>query len=433
MMPDSNTGLKVWLSRLVSYAKAVEFGKLSRRMVGLVLLRLVAMLATFVGSVWALRCLGAEQAGVSGFVLAVAQQAVLISAILPNNFLVREVKHRHSRSLVIQSILLQRLAFSLVITLFGGVALAIARPEGSWFLAYLFACPLVVLLAVRCQWYLQAVEDQLSLYRNQCYGAVLAMVLYFAFFRPGTPAYYEVLVALMSAGLVSWLNFRIIRPSITEAFDLSGAISYLKTAMVRARWLYITSLFIYFYVSFQVPLVGLLLDVKSMGIYRAAFLAVSAVHAFSLIVPLVLYPRFIEWHRLGERILWRRQIAIFLALMVLGLFVCALAAIVSPVLFPMVFGEEYAGATWPFVILLLSKLMVVLNGIFAYGLWAQRADKSMFWITSVAAVTSIVLSIWLVPQYGVVAAAIVAVIAEVIVLVLTAVESRRRLNNVKIL
>jgi len=170
-----------------------------------------------------------------------------------------------------------------------------------------------------------------------------------------------------------------------------------------------------------------------MGIYRAAFLAVSAVHAFSLIVPLVLYPRFIEWHRLGERILWRRQIAIFLALMVLGLFVCALAAIVSPVLFPMVFGEEYAGATWPFVILLLSKLMVVLNGIFAYGLWAQRADKSMFWITSVAAVTSIVLSIWLVPQYGVVAAAIVAVIAEVIVLVLTAVESRRRLNNVKIL
>lgn len=418
-----------WIHRWFPQSVASELELLGQRFVWLALYRLGTLLATFAGSAWVLRCLGAEQAGISGFVLAVTQQLVLGSSILPNHFLVREIKQHPDHSHLLQAILVQRLSVSLGIVLLGGVGLWILRPEPSWNRAVWLAFPLVVVLALRSQWYLQARENQLLMYRNQFIGALVALLGFLIFLRKGALAYHEILITVLSATLITTLNLGTLKHGLILRPQCRSLFPYLKDSIRRARWLYFTTLFISFYVTFQVPLVGILLDMMSMGIYRAAFLAVTAFHSFSLIIPLLLYPRFIDWHRQGSDLLWKRQMTIFLSILGVGLLVCLVAAAIAPALFPVIFGSEYSAAAWPFVLLLVSKLVVVLNGIFAYGLWAQQADRAMFYITLVAAVFSLVLSVMLVPAYGVNAAAGIAILSESLILLLTVWESRRRLRN----
>jgi O-antigen/teichoic acid export membrane protein len=185
---------------------------------------------------------------------------------------------------------------------------------------------------------------------------------------------------------------------------------------LEGRWLAISGIVGYIYVFFQTPLVGSLLGTAAVGQYRTAMTLVNGFQAFAVMVPALLYPRMIEWNRRGPDYLWQRQWQIMRVALLLFVPGVIAAFTFSPVVYRVLYGPVFLPAAFPFAMLLASKMVTVLNGIFGWGLWAQGRDRTMLTLTSVAAAASLSLNFLLIPRMGIFGAATVCLLSELIVL-----------------
>ena len=82
----------------------------------------------------------------------------------------------------------------------------------------------------------------------------------------------------------------------------------------------------------------------------------------------------------------------------------------------MAYGEVFARAAMPFAVLIAAQFVLVLSGIFSFGLWAQNQDRSLLILTSVAGAASVTLDVALIPSMGMMGAAVVSLAGELIIL-----------------
>jgi O-antigen/teichoic acid export membrane protein len=187
----------------------------------------------------------------------------------------------------------------------------------------------------------------------------------------------------------------------------------------EVRWLFLTAVVCYVYTSLDGSLLGYLHSLHELGLARPAGQLVSSLNQFFALVPLLLYPRLIQWNKVGADFLWERQKKLGWIL-ALGSVPIALGAFVlAPFVFPLLYGREFAASAYPFVILLTSKLVVLVNGIFGWGLWAKGEDIVLLKIMSVVAIVSLSLNLVLIPKWGLLGSTFVNLASESLILVLT--------------
>jgi O-antigen/teichoic acid export membrane protein len=93
----------------------------------------------------------------------------------------------------------------------------------------------------------------------------------------------------------------------------------------------------------------------------------------------------------------------------------ATAWIASPFLYHVLYGERFASAATPFVILTAAKAFVLVGGPFAWGLWTNGRDLTMLTIMGVSALASTCISVLLIPRFGMPAAAFANLAGEMII------------------
>ena len=138
--------------------------------------------------------------------------------------------------------------------------------------------------------------------------------------------------------------------------------------------------------------------------------------SFLSMIPILLYPRFIEWLKDGPRCLWDRQMQLAGVALCIAIPAIAIVCLVSPRFFLAAFGAPFASAAYPFCLLFASKLVVVINGIFGWGLWAMKKDRQMLYLMVVTALFSISANLFLIPRLGMIAAASVNLASEILIL-----------------
>jgi len=143
------------------------------------------------------------------------------------------------------------------------------------------------------------------------------------------------------------------------------------------------------------------------------------VWTFLSMIPMLLYPRFLEWQKISPDLLYRNQWKLFRFMSAGAVALTAAAFLLSPAVYPMIFGPEFARASIPFAMLVGSICIILLNNLFSYGLWSQGKDRSMLGISIVAAMTSLSLNFLVIPKFGMMGAAAVNIVAEGLILVLT--------------
>lgn len=191
----------------------------------------------------------------------------------------------------------------------------------------------------------------------------------------------------------------------------------------------ITGIVVYIYTQSEAPLLGYLGSLEEMGRYRSATNLIGVAQSFLSMIPILLYPRFIEWLKAGPQALWSRQIQLAALAVCLAAPVAALAFLLAPRVFLYIFGPPFAAAALPFSLLLTSKLVVVVNGIFGWGLWAMKKDKQMLLVMVLAAVFSMSANLFLIPRFGMFAAASVNLASELLILIGCFLLSRSALNS----
>jgi O-antigen/teichoic acid export membrane protein len=101
---------------------------------------------------------------------------------------------------------------------------------------------------------------------------------------------------------------------------------------------------------------------------------------------------------------------------VLGAPLVAGGLVLAPQIIDLAGGQEFEGAAEPLRILLAAGALAWVNGVFGYALIARERQASALWLNVTALTFNVGLNFLLIPRYGIVAAAIVTVASELVIL-----------------
>lgn len=389
----------------------------TRQAYQMTVLRLGGIAVGVVAQIYAARVLGPEKLGISGMALTVAAQGGLLVSFGADTLLVRQ--YRESSDLTVKENLI-RTAFTLrfLLTCLLGLAMLAALPllatHPQFVLASACVLPMIYFQNNQALWVLQADEKVPAQYLANTAGAGLSAALIFLFIRNDSPAGIDAVIGLASCVLAFWISWRAAHASFPKFKFIWPE---MRGLLLGAKWLFLSSLVTFAYTRLEQPMIGLLRSVEELGIYRSALQIISGVQPILAMIPLLLYPKLITWRGVSLDHLWRKQWQLFWVFFPLAMLLGALAVLSMPLVYPLIFGSVYQNAAIPCSLLVCSKLVVILNGIFGWGLWAAKKDKTMLGIMTLVGASSVVLNSMLIPRYGLLAAASVNLLSEIIILI----------------
>lgn len=374
--------------------------------------RFLGMGLGLVGWTWASRCLGPRNVGISGMILSLVTPLPMLLDVLHPTVLIRHYKNAaegEDRFRWVRLSMSVRLTGAVLVCLAALAAVGRNPLPADYRFAEWFFIPLVFLTLLQPLWVFQAAEKQGLQFGLALAQPALAAALYGAFFKPGMTAGSDlavntaalaVLLALYWWGLYRFVPFR------GSPVGWGGAREALALVW-ESRWVFLAGLATYAYTTLEQPLLGFLRSLEELGKYRTAVTLVSAVQNTLAILPTLLYPRFLEWRKQGEEVLWSRQWKLVSAFSVVGVVGSACAFLFLPLVYPILFGAAFEGAALPCAILLTAKFMVLLNGIFGWGLLTDPEYDRRVWLCFVAAgAFSLACNLVFIPKHGMTAAAL---------------------------
>jgi len=150
-----------------------------------------------------------------------------------------------------------------------------------------------------------------------------------------------------------------------------------------------------------------------LGLYAAAYVLAGQLLFLAGPIASVVYPRLAMLHE--QRAGFERAVRDFSG--VLGLLVvpvCVGAAIVAPSLIDVVYGRQYERSIVLLTVLMGMPLVGFYNVAMSQALNAARRHGTVARVAVVAAAVNVVLNLALVPSVGLIGAAVVAVVTEVV-------------------
>ena len=380
-----------------------------------------------ISSVWAARCLGPQKLGISGMVISTVWQLALLVNLNQDTALIRSYKAcktKRERCALISSVVSFRLSTALGIVVLGCGLLPWIHLSSRWRLAVIAAVPLLLLNTNGSAWILQARETAPIYRRSLAIQAGLMLLLYISFMRPGASAGLDVVInasALLFASVYGWRH-------ALEGCTLHLSVAGLCSASRRVcaeKWMVLTGFAIFIYTNLGTPLVGYLAGVEQAGQFRSAWNLSNVYAQATQIMTILLYPRFIAWHQENPEILRIRQNKIALALAAVLIPFVALMFAMAPTIFRMFYGPAFGAAAYPWAILMTSKSILAISGIYSAGLWARSQDSGIASAMMLTAAISLVLNLIAIPALGITGAALVTVLSESFILVAAIILTRR--------
>jgi O-antigen/teichoic acid export membrane protein len=152
-------------------------------------------------------------------------------------------------------------------------------------------------------------------------------------------------------------------------------------------------------------LLGLLATQAALGTYAVAVNASEVLFYLPSAVGTALLPAVA---RAGVATGVERTLRVFRVVMIITLAAVAVAALVGPVLLPVVFGGDYHGSVEPFLFLLPSAIGFVASAVFSNALLASGAPALSSLGPVVSLTIGVALDLILIPKHGAAGAAIAA-------------------------
>ncbi len=382
-------------------------------------LRIISVLLAFVSGAYAARVLGPTKLGLSGLAQVLVAQAAALTCLNLDIYLTR--KYRALEGIIqSQNKLISR---HLCLRLFGCLSYISYLVVRSWpytrdsNLLAMGATFLALGQFLSPMWLLQAQGKAKLLLIFAAIQQIAVACLVISTITKESIAGADLLIlgiCSSAASLTGWMfalkENRIIWPKDRSELQI------IVGEIIEARWIILTGLAIFAYTQFGQIQVAHGLNPEAMGQYRTALQVANSVGLIGSSLPLFYYPRLIKIANRNPERVWDEQksLARVASYLTGGIVVLSLPVIYK--LYPVIFGESYIAAAPAACILFASKMIVVINGIFCWGLWAAGADKEMFIVVGIAAILSLSLNCALIPVYGLTAASSVGLLSEIFVL-----------------
>jgi O-antigen/teichoic acid export membrane protein len=393
--------------------------RLARQMgLAMVLMAATKMITVFAGA-WAVRCLGPDSLSISTMIFTTVAQLGLLSGTSLDALVIRRYKNlptaeaRHQFAVEVTN---HRLFLGGCMALIGFGLFLVLGLSREWLLAALAGAPLLIFYSIQPTWVIAAEEKSHLRYVISSFQSLVVAALFVACFHRGQRAGSDVVVMATGAAVAFFFATTVALKWRNPLPIDFRALRTLWPMLKDGRWLVLTAVVLYAQGQIDLALLGYLRH-QDIGIYGVAYKIVGPVQEICLLLQLVLYPRFVEWQKLGAQEMWKRQTRLSLVFAA-GLIPAGLVALVTvPVVMHALYGAAFQAAAYPTVILLIGRGVWVISLWFSLGLWAGTQDRRAFLILLPVALVTLVLTLLLVPRYGMWAAASVNLLSQVLVCV----------------
>lgn len=371
----------------------------------------------FFASAWMIRCLQPENLGISGVVSVAVIQAGLFINLGFDIVGARDIaSNKDNARSIIETIIGLRMRVCLLLITIWFLGIVFFHPPSNTLFAWLMGAPLLLVGAFNNNWIFQGLEEMPILSKITAFISLVSAAAYLLFFRPVMPAGSDLLVMIFANGvglLFSWkFIHRKTRLSFFSTFDWQKA----KIMLWNARWAFGMILVMFVYSQLDVLLLARFVDITQVGQYRCSTTMIGYVVLVIGIIPTLLYPRYAVWYKKSPELLWRYQKYLAVVFAVITFPVMIVAIFISKPLFHILYGISYNEAIIPFIILVFAKMVVLVGGVYAWGILAAGRERSVFFIESIAALVSLILNLKFIPKFGIIAAASTNAISETVVL-----------------
>jgi len=387
--------------------------KLFRDFSGTMLWQVLGKLFQVVGMVYATRCLGPDNIGVSRTIITLAMTLQLCLAFGLDAVAVRHVAKRTTRANEIAPVIFTfRLVLGLVAAVLWAAAVWLSPLDGLERWTWLAGALFLLMLSLDYSWLFQATEQMPRASRFQLFSSVAASLWFILFFEKGQALGSDLFVLLGANALV--LGFVWWRMSQELGFRcLSFARLAKAGALFREAWLiWAFNLSYFLLANMALPMSFFLLGKTDGGLFVSAQQLVVALQMFLHYFGIIMAPRLVIW-RQADVVMFRRRVLMLIGgAVAVGLLFSGGLWLVVDWLYPVLYGETFAVASGLLPVLVLGKFFAVGTAMFTWALWAEHRDKLPVLCCLPCCLVSGVLYFWLLPIHGNTAAAWLTLGAE---------------------
>ena len=225
------------------------------------LARILAMAFGAIGSIYAARCLGPRNLGISGMVLNISTQASLFLSIIYPTVLVREYKNVQTdeeKNQLIKIATTFRLVGALIFCVLCVICMIFHLTPNDYHFAGWFFIPILLLSTIQPIWVFQAAEKLHFQSIISVLQPAMTTGLYLLFFHPGMSAGADLAVGTTITAILTVIYWK----AIYKLTPMKGKFIVFRefhnawNLILKSRWLFISSIAIYIYTTFEQPLLG---------------------------------------------------------------------------------------------------------------------------------------------------------------------------------
>ena len=395
--------------------------KLFRDFSGTMLWQVLGKLFQVVGMVYATRCLGPDNIGVSRTIITLAMTLQLCLAFGLDAVAVRHVaKGTAKADEIAPAIFTFRLVLGLAAAVLWAAVVWLSPLEGLERWTWLAGALFLLVLSLDYSWLFQATEQMPRASKFQLLSAFMASLWFILFFKAGQALGSDLFVLLgvnaLVVGFVWWrmsreLGFRCL------SFDRLAKAG----ALFREAWLiWAFNLSYFLLANMALPMSFFLLGKTDGGLFVSAQQLVVALQMFLHYFGIIMAPRLVVWRQADVAMFRRRVLMLTGGAAAVGLLFSGGLWLVVDWLYPVLYGETFAVASGLLPVLVLGKFFAVGTAMFTWALWAEHRDKLPVLCCLPCCLVSGALYFWLLPIHGNTAAAWLTLGAESVLLLFSA-------------
>lgn len=170
------------------------------------------------------------------------------------------------------------------------------------------------------------------------------------------------------------------------------------------------------YVRADTIIISLYRDIDEVGLYSLAYRILEVTGLLGTAFLTSVFP-LMSRHAHGDRERFRQTVqGAWDTFVILGMPVAVCGAVLAPQIVELAGGSDFAGAAEPLRFLFSAGALAFVNGVIGYGLIATDRQRKALWLNVLGLATNVGLNLLLVPKHGIVAAAVITVSTELLVL-----------------
>ena len=351
-------------------------GKLFRDFSNTMLWQLLGKFFQVVGMVYATRCLGPDNIGVSRTVITLAMTLQLCIAFGLDAVAVRHVTKGIAKvSEIASAIFTFRFVLGFLAAMLWALAVSLSKLEGGEKWTWLAGSLFLLVCCMDYSWIFQATEQMPRASRFQLISSMIASVWFVLFFNKGQSVGSDLYVLLAAnsivVALVWWKISNEFGFKCFRVLHLSSA----KKLFIEARLIWIFNLGYFLLANMGQIMTYFILGKESSGLFGSAQYLVLALQMFLHYFGILMAPRLMVWHKDNVVMFRRRVLMIAVIASCFGFAIFGVLRLVVDWLYPLLFGGAFASASVLLPWLVLGKFFAVGTAMFTWGLWAQHRDK----------------------------------------------------------